>query len=100
MSWRIKGRRVTMPLPRGRKSRPTMFSNTEDLPEDWEPTTTCDILARTGPRAGEWAHNLREVERIVADGIEDQILQLVDDVEQVLTERRHGEPYACVVGGR
>ena len=30
-----------MPLPRGRKSLPTMFSRTEDLPEDCEPTTTC-----------------------------------------------------------
>lgn len=24
----------------GRKSLPTMFSRTEDLPEDWEPTVT------------------------------------------------------------
>jgi len=40
MSWRMSGLRVTIPLPRGRKSRPTMFSRTEDLPEDWEPTTT------------------------------------------------------------
>jgi hypothetical protein len=29
-----RGRLVTMPLPRGRKSRPTMFSRTEDFPED------------------------------------------------------------------
>lgn len=41
MSWRMSGRRVTMPLPRGRKSLPTMFSRTDDLPEDCEPTTTC-----------------------------------------------------------
>ena len=41
MSWRMRGLRVTMPLPRGRKSRPTIFSSTEDFPEDWEPTTTC-----------------------------------------------------------
>mmetsp|Transcript_21622 Transcript_21622/g.69619 ORF Transcript_21622/g.69619 Transcript_21622/m.69619 type:complete len:219 (-) Transcript_21622:130-786(-) len=39
ISWRTSGRRVTMPLPRGRKSRPTMFSNTELLPLDWPPTT-------------------------------------------------------------
>jgi hypothetical protein len=26
--------------PRGRKSLPTKDSRTEDLPEDWEPTTT------------------------------------------------------------
>lgn len=40
MSWRTRGRRVTMPVPRGRKSRPTMFSSTDDLPLDCEPTTT------------------------------------------------------------
>lgn len=34
-----KGRRVTMPVPRGRKSRPTIFSKTELLPLDWEPMT-------------------------------------------------------------
>lgn len=34
-----RGRRVTMPVPRGRKSRPTMFSKTELLPLDWEPIT-------------------------------------------------------------
>ena len=25
-----------MPVPRGRKSRPTTASRTEDLPEDWD----------------------------------------------------------------
>ena len=44
MSWRMSGLRVTMPEPRGRKSRPTMFSRTDDLPEDWEPTTTYVML--------------------------------------------------------
>ena len=29
-----------MPVPRGRKSRPTMCSSTEDLPEDCDPITT------------------------------------------------------------
>ena len=33
-SWRIRGRRVTIPVPRGRKSRPTTASRTEDLPDD------------------------------------------------------------------
>lgn len=31
---------VTMPVPLGRKSFPTMFSMTDDLPEDCDPTTT------------------------------------------------------------
>jgi hypothetical protein len=34
-----------MPLPRGRKSLPTMFSRTEDFPDDCEPTTTYRMLA-------------------------------------------------------
>lgn len=29
----MSGRRVTMPEPRGKKSRPTNDSNTDDLPE-------------------------------------------------------------------
>ena len=36
---RTSGQRVTIPLPRGRKSLPTMFSNTELFPLDWPPTT-------------------------------------------------------------
>lgn len=34
-----KGRRVTIPVPLGKKSRPTMFSSTELFPLDWEPIT-------------------------------------------------------------
>lgn len=40
MSCNMSGRRVTMPLPRGRKSLPTIFSSTDDFPDDCEPTTT------------------------------------------------------------
>ena len=36
----MSGLLVTMPDPRGRKSFPTMFSKTEDLPQLWAPTTT------------------------------------------------------------
>lgn len=43
MSCRIRGRRVTMPLPLGKKSLPTMFSRTEDFPEDCDPTTTWNL---------------------------------------------------------
>lgn len=32
-----KGRRVTTPEPLGKKSRPTIFYNSEDLPDDWVP---------------------------------------------------------------
>ena len=38
-SCKTKGRRVTIPEPRGKKSLPTKFSKTDDLPADCEPTT-------------------------------------------------------------
>lgn len=92
MSWRMRGRLVTMPLPRGRKSRPTMFSKTDDLPADCEPTTTCTPSVRECADS-KWGyaatHNLWQVKRVAADGIEDEVLQLVDSVEQVVSEGRH-----------
>mgnify|MGYP004411924735 FL=1 len=39
-SCRMSGRRVHIPAPLGRKSRPTIASRTEDLPLDCPPTTT------------------------------------------------------------
>ena len=33
INWRINGLRVTIPVPRGKKSRPTRFSSTELFPE-------------------------------------------------------------------
>ena len=36
---KTKGLRVTIPVPLGKKSLPTMFSSTDDLPQDWDPTT-------------------------------------------------------------
>ena len=37
----------------------------------------------------EEAYNLGKIERIVADGVEDQILELVDHVQQLLSQRCH-----------
>lgn len=34
-----------MPLPRGKKSRPTIFSRTDDFPDDCDPTTTLQLLS-------------------------------------------------------
>lgn len=45
------------------------------------------------PIANFWstgAHNLWEVKGVAADGVEDQILQLVDGGEQVLAQGSHG----------
>lgn len=93
MSCRISGRRVTMPLPRGRKSRPTMFSRTEDFPADWDPTTTWSsgALASSEDKGRQicTTHNLGEIEGIAANGVEHQVLQLVDRVEQIFAEGRH-----------
>ena len=36
----MSGRRVTIPVPRGKKDRPTIDSKTLLLPEDCPPTTT------------------------------------------------------------
>ena len=35
---KMRGRRVTIPVPRGRKLLPTIPSRTLDLPDDWPPT--------------------------------------------------------------
>ena len=91
MSCRISGLLVTIPLPRGKKSLPTMFSSTEDLPEDWEPTTTwrgsqCHIKLCEG---GE-PYNLRQIQTIIADSIENQILKFIDYSKQVFTKGSHG----------
>jgi hypothetical protein len=90
MSCRISGLRVTIPLPRGRKSRPTIFSRTEDLPEDCEPTTTlgrdqCQVEGRQGGHS----YNLREVQTVIADSVKNQILQFIDYSKQILTKRCH-----------
>jgi hypothetical protein len=34
-------------------------------------------------------HNLRQIERVAANGVEHQVLQLVDRGEQILAEGRH-----------
>lgn len=53
MSCNMSGLRVTMPLPRGRKSLPTIFSRTDDFPDDCEPTTTYrSISIRLSATAG------------------------------------------------
>ena len=39
-NYKINGRRVTIPEPRGNISLPQMASKTDDLTADYEPTTT------------------------------------------------------------
>lgn len=34
-------------------------------------------------------YNLRKIERVIADRVEDQVLQLVHSDEQIIAERRH-----------
>ena len=47
-----------MPLPRGRKSLPTMFSRTEDFPDDCEPTTTYKSVSKSPSTAVDEAAEL------------------------------------------
>ena len=35
-------------------------------------------------------YNLRQIQRVIPDGVEDEILQAIDDVEQLLAQRSHG----------
>lgn len=44
MSCSTRGLLVTIPLPRGKKSLPTIFSSTDDFPDDCEPTTTWNMI--------------------------------------------------------
>ncbi len=49
-------------------------------------------FTRTGVgRKSGRAYNLGQIERVVADGVEDEILQLVDGAEQVVAEGSHGD---------
>ena len=90
MSCRMRGRRVTIPLPRGRKSRPTMFSSTDDLPDDCEPTTTLkEKISSTLNRNMGGPYNLRQIQTIVADSVENKILELVDYPKQVFPKGCH-----------
>jgi hypothetical protein len=89
MSWRIRGLRVTMPLPLGRKSRPTMFSRTDDFPEDCDPTTTLDKSQQMSIKLGSFAYNLRQIQAVIADSVENQVLQLIDYPKQIFTESCH-----------
>jgi hypothetical protein len=86
-----------------------MFSITEDFPDDCDPTTTwesqhccTDVAASLGlPIQGghpapvalrqqsRTTYNLRQVEGVISDGVENQVLEPVDNVEQLLTQRRH-----------
>lgn len=70
-----------------------MFSRTEDLPEDCEPTTTCGFVSYLPsiPSHPENTYNLGEIQAIISNGIKDQILQLVDYAEQIFTESCHFE---------
>ncbi len=39
-------------------------------------------------------HNLRKVQRVVANGIEDEILKLVDDAKEIFAQGSHDEKAA------
>ena len=41
-------------------------------------------------REGGLAHELRKIERVIADGVEDKILELVYDAQKIFSEGSHG----------
>lgn len=44
-------------------------------------------------------YNLGQIERVIADGVENEVLEPVDDVKELLTQRRHdaGGRSTCAV---
>ena len=40
------------------------------------------------------AYNLRQIKGIIADGVEDEVLQLVDRRQQVVAEGSHDDRYS------
>jgi hypothetical protein len=44
------------------------------------------------------AYNLRQVERIIANSVEDKVLELVDSAEQVIAQRSHCRPGLLMAG--
>lgn len=68
-----------------------MFSRTDDFPEDCDPTTTWNkgVSSFSKIASGGRVYNLRKVQTIIADGVEDQILQLVDYPKQILSKGSH-----------
>lgn len=50
-------------------------------------------LGGTGAfRSWRATYDLREIQGIITNGVEDQVLKFVDDVQEVLAECRHIEP--------
>lgn len=47
-----------------------------------------NISANSAQPAGQ-TYNLRQIERVVANSVEDKVLQPVDDVEELLAQRSH-----------
>lgn len=74
-----------------------MFSSTEDFPDDWEPTTTwsCQYPTHWDNLLWGQTYNLRQVQRIISNSVEDQVLEPVYNAEQLITERGHVEGWGA-----
>lgn len=67
-----------------------MFSSTDDFPDDWEPTTTCFVVRDQYVSYSMFMpYNLWKVQRVVANSIEDQVLELVHHSKQILSQCCH-----------
>ena len=49
---------------------------------------------------GERTYNLGQIEGIISNGVEDEVLESVDNVEQLLAQRGHGAGGCVAVCGR
>lgn len=47
------------------------------------------VCSAAGAQVGQ-TYNLGKVERVISDSIENKVLQPVDNVEELLTQRSHG----------
>lgn len=57
-SWRMRGRRVTMPVPRGSRSLPTRLSSTELFPLLWRHKIQIERGVRLRMQVGLWVYFL------------------------------------------
>jgi len=88
MSCKISGRRVTMPVPLGRKLLPTRLSRTELFPElcEGEKSFTFNkrkLLKDLETNLSADDNNLRKLDGVGANGVED-ILELIDNGNKLL----------------
>ena len=97
MSCKMRGLRVTIPVPLGKIDLPTSASITEDFPELCMDKEHKNEFNSSKPNAERILYlrshddDLRELDGIGANGVE-HVLQLVDDRNEGLHDANQGRP--------